>query len=205
MRSLILLVDDNLSNLQRLGNLLEDKYKTATVTDGPEALAFVRKKLPDLILLDIMMPGMDGLEVCEKLKADTGTKDIPIIFLTARTDTESIVKGFEIGAADYVTKPFRQSELIARIKTHLELQNARDEQKRLIAELQKSLGEIKTLRGLIPICSFCKKIRNDENYWEQVEVYVGRHTGAQFSHSYCPSCMKKHYPEFYDNIKEKYE
>ena len=123
---MILLVDDNPKNLQVLGNLLEENYKTAIATNGPEALAFVNKRKPDLLLLDIMMPEMDGFKVCEKLKASPDFRMIPVIFLTAKTETEDIVRGFEVGAADYVTKPFRKQELLARVRTHLKLKHSQD-------------------------------------------------------------------------------
>lgn len=128
-QSLILLVDDNVKNLQVLGTLLEGKYRTAVAKDGLKALKFVEEMLPDLILLDIMMPEMDGYTVCQKIKASDKIRDIPIILLTAKTDAEDIVKGFEAGAVDYVTKPVHKEELLARIKTHLTLQQTRKELK----------------------------------------------------------------------------
>ncbi|MDM8542982.1 response regulator [Desulfococcaceae bacterium HSG9] len=209
-RSLILLVDDNVRNLQLLGSLLNESYKTAIALDGVDALSFVRKRRPDLILLDVMMPKMNGFQVCEILKAEKETKEIPIIFLTGKTDSESVVKGFEIGANDYIQKPFKQKELLARVKTHISLQEAHDIQKRLISEkekliseLQEALKEIKTLRGFIPICSFCKKIRNDDQYWEEVDVYIHKHAEVSFSHGICPDCVVKHYPEFSDKVIER--
>ncbi len=201
---LVLLVDDNVKNLQLLGSLLNEHYKTAVALNGFEALTFVRNKRPDLILLDIMMPEMDGFEVCEELNKDPELKKIPVLFLTAKADAETVVKGFKIGAKDYITKPFNHDELLARVKTHLDLKMAYDiqnrlisEKEQLIAELQKALKEIKTLKGLIPICMFCKKIRNDEQYWERLEEYFHKRTDARFSHGICPDCAKKHYPEFY--------
>ena len=122
---LILMVDDNPHNLQLLGTLLEGTYQTAIVRDGRKALEFVKKRLPDVILLDIMMPEIDGFEVCARLKADPTTSAIPIIFLTAKTETADILKGFQLGAVDYVTKPFQKEELLARINTHLALQAAK--------------------------------------------------------------------------------
>ncbi len=209
-RSLILLVDDNVRNLQLLGSLLNESYKTAVALDGVDALSFVRKRRPDLILLDIMMPKMNGFQVCEILKAEKETKEIPIIFLTGKTDTESVVKGFEIGANDYIHKPFNQKELLARVKTHMSLQEAHNIQKRLISEkekliseLQEALKEIKTLRGFLPICSFCKKIRNDDQYWEEIDVYIHKHAEVSFSHGICPDCVVKHYPEFSDKVLER--
>ncbi|MFC1708393.1 response regulator, partial [Planctomycetota bacterium] len=123
---LVLIVDDNPRNLQVLGpTLREQRYDLTAATDGETALRIAHEAEPDLILLDIMMPGMDGYTVCERLKASPTTAEIPVIFLTARTDTDSLVKGFELGAVDYVTKPFQRQELLSRVSTHLELREAR--------------------------------------------------------------------------------
>ncbi|MEA3554312.1 MAG: response regulator [Campylobacterota bacterium] len=117
----ILVVDDTQSNIDVLIELL-DEYDIIVATDGATAIEILNEdKDIDLILLDIMMPHMDGFEVCEILKNNAETKDIPIIFLTAKTDDDSIQKGFEIGGVDYITKPFRPVELISRIKTHLKI------------------------------------------------------------------------------------
>lgn len=126
-KRLILIVDDLPENLQVLaGHLTEQGYEILAATNGPRALALVRNRKPDLILLDIMMPEMDGFAVCTALKSDMDSADIPVIFITARTDTEDILHGFQLGAVDYVTKPFRPPELLARVRTHLELKSSRD-------------------------------------------------------------------------------
>ena len=170
---LVLAVDDKPQNLQFLGKVLSDSgYEVGLAQNGQEALNFVKKSEPDLILLDIMMPGMDGYEVCERLKKDFSARHIPIIFLTAKTDSEDIVKGFDVGGVDYVTKPFNCAELLARIKTHL---------------------EIRTLRGLLPMCSKCKKIRNDKGFWKQVDSYIERHSQITFTHGICPECLTELY------------
>jgi len=179
-KDLVLVVDDNPQNLQVLGPMLEKNgYDIAFATSGEQALEFVAGEIPDLVLLDIMMPGMDGYQVCERLRKKKGTASIPVIFLTAKSDTDDIVRGFEAGGVDYVTKPFNSAELLARVKTHLELKNARE--------------EIKTLRGILPICAHCKKVRNDSGFWEQVEVYVRNHSEAEFTHGLCPDCEKELY------------
>ena len=135
-KPLILIVDDEPKNLQVLGNMLrESDYKVSAATDGRKALEMMERLRPDLILLDIIMSEPDGLQVCERLKACEEKKDIPVIFLTAKTDTEDIVKGFELGAVDYITKPFNVTELLARVKTHLELRKA---QKDMIKLEQKN-------------------------------------------------------------------
>jgi putative two-component system response regulator len=118
----VLMVDDNPTNLQVLQATLEGRgYRLLAARDGASALAVTTKALPDLILLDIMMPEMDGYEVCRRLKADPATFEIPIIFLSALTQTEDKVKGLELGAVDYITKPFQPEEVIARVNTHLTL------------------------------------------------------------------------------------
>lgn len=118
----ILVVDDTLINLQLLKTILsEEKYQIHVAQNGIQALKKVAAVRPDLILLDVMMPGMDGFETCTHLKSSQETEDIPVIFLTARTATKDIVKGFEFGAVDYVTKPFQAAELLARVRIHLEL------------------------------------------------------------------------------------
>jgi len=149
-KSLILLVDDNPKNLQVLGNLLEGSYKTAVTESGVEALEFVKKKPPDLILLDILMPEMDGYEVCRRLQDDPATKEIPVIFLTAKTETEDIVRGFEIGAVDYITKPFNGTELLARVKTHLELKQSKEQYKTALKALELSQMKLETVFQNIP-------------------------------------------------------
>lgn len=183
--SLILIVDDNMENLKVLGGLLNDEgYLIAVSTNGKDALDFTEKNKPDLILLDIMMPGMNGYETCEKLKENAGTKDIPVIFLSALGETDDIVKGFEAGGVDYVMKPYNSRELLARVKTHI--------------DLKKAMEEIRALRGIIPICAKCKKIRDDHGFWEQVEEYVAKRSGAIFSHSVCPECARELYGDILD-------
>lgn len=123
----ILAVDDNQENLRVVSNYLkEKKYKIALAMDGKSALSILESTKIDLILLDIMMPGMDGFEVCRQIKALPSMKDIPIIFLTAKNDTEDVVKGFQLGGVDYITKPFRHEELFARVNTHVQLKIMRD-------------------------------------------------------------------------------
>ena len=134
---LILLVDDNPKNLQVLGNLLEE-YRTAVATGGREALKFVRKIQPDLVLLDVMMPDMDGFEVCEALQASAETRPIPVIFLTAKTEAEDVVKGFRLGAVDYIAKPFRKEELLARVRTHLKLKKTENALRRAMADYKSA-------------------------------------------------------------------
>ena len=115
----ILVVDDTETNIDILLGLLDEKYDVLVAMDGESALEIADEEELDMVLLDIMMPGMDGYEVCEKLKANPKTHNIPIIFLTAKTDEDSIEKAYDVGGIDYVTKPFKPRELLMRIKTHL--------------------------------------------------------------------------------------
>ncbi|MCP4216693.1 MAG: response regulator [bacterium] len=183
-KKLILIVDDNPDNRKVLGTLLREYgYEVGAAHDGYRALTFIKNELPDLILLDVMMPGMDGFEVCERLKADMWTKHIPVIFLTAKTNTEDIVRGFRTGGVDYISKPFNNEELMARVNMHIEL---------------------KILRGIIPVCSSCKSIRDDKGYWHSVEEYLENCSDAVLSHSLCSCCSDRLYgdQEWYRKSKE---
>lgn len=188
--AVILAVDDNLTNLQILLDYLTDAgFKIIVAEDGEEALERAEFACPDLILLDVMMPGIDGFETCRRLKENPKTKEIPIIFITALSGPTDKVKGFESGGTDYIAKPFYQEEVLARITAHLTI---RRQQK----ALEEALDKVKLLSGFLPICCNCKKIRNDTGYWEQIEVYIRDHSEAEFSHGICPECMKKLYPEY---------
>ncbi len=191
-KPLILIVDDTPQNVQVLARTLEEEnYELAVAMNGKDALAFVKREEPDLILLDVMMPEMDGYEVCRILKENEKTAGIPVIFLTAKRETDDIVKGFDAGGVDYIIKPFNGKELMARVNAHVELALARK--------------EIHELQGIIPICSNCKNVRDDEGYWQQVETYVENRSEASFSHGVCPDCVEKLYgdKEWFKKAKEK--
>lgn len=197
--STILVVDDNNDNLRLLTGLLnEHHYKVRLAPSGKRALATIRKEAPDLVLLDIMMPEIDGFEVCRQLKEDEQTAGIPIIFISALDETIDKVKAFTLGGVDYITKPFNAEEVLARIKTHLTLRFLQLQLEKKNSELRKALDENKILRGILPICASCKKIRNDDGCWEQIESYIRDHSEAEFSHGICLECAKKLYPEFID-------
>lgn len=139
----ILIVDDAPKNIQVVANLLgEEEHEISYATNGKQALAHMEETEFDLVLLDVMMPGMDGYEVCREIKKNKNRNDLPVIFITARTDEESIVEGFEAGGQDYVTKPFNSAELKARVRTHLKLKSFEDSQRVLI---NNALAELKYL------------------------------------------------------------
>lgn len=316
----ILIVDDTPANLRLLAQMLADQgFRVRAATSGARALASIRAEPPDLILLDIRMPQMDGYEVCRRLKRDEQTRQIPIIFISALGETEDKVKAFTMGGVDYITKPLHIEEVLARVQTHLTLRvnqeryematlagrvgvwdwdiqgdqfylgpgvkallgysedempsdleswaghahpddraafletirahlagqageyvrelrmvhrdgrvrwfliqgqtmrntqgrpirllgtatdvterrQAEEAQKELIEQLRRALSQVKTLSGLLPICASCKKIRDDQGYWQQVEEYVRAHADVEFSHGICPDCAEKLYGDLY--------
>lgn len=136
-KEMILVVDDQMTNLKILSSILSKEYSLGIANSGENAMKYLASNTPDLILLDIMMPEMDGYEVCQKIKQNEDYQDIPIIFLTAKTDIDDVVKGFEYGAVDYITKPFNISELKVRVRNHLNLQAARNELKEANQKLKK--------------------------------------------------------------------
>jgi len=194
----ILMVDDRPENLLVLDRLLDDmELDLVRATSGNEALGLALERDFALVLLDVQMPQMDGLEVAELMQANEQTKHIPIIFVTATSkEQESVLKAYESGAVDYVVKPIDPLILRSKVRIFAQLHRQR-------TIIQQQLEEIKTLRGIFPICSHCKKIRNDTGYWEEVEVYVRDHSDAEFSHSVCPECIKTHYPEFAEGISRE--
>ena len=158
----------------------------------------------DLILMDVLMPEQDGVETCRQIKNCAHLRDIPVIMVTAKNDLSNLQAAFAAGANDYINKPVQGVELLARVASALALKQETDRRKahelelrRSNEELQRALKEVKVLRGLIPICASCKKIRNDGGFWQQLEEYLGEHSEAEFSHGLCQPCIKKLYPGVY--------
>ncbi len=154
----------------------------------------------DLILMDIEMEEMDGIEATRRIKSNRLFQDVPIIMVTGDTRSESLQAAFDAGAVDYITKPVRKIELLARVRSFLQLKQTTDDRKareaeneKLIAELQEALARVKLLNGLLPICASCKRIRDDNGYWNQIESYIRDHSEADFSHGLCPKCADKLY------------
>ena len=167
-------------------------YEVITTAGGGEAWAAISAAgAPKLAILDWMMPDIDGLEICRRARQRPNGQPLHIILLTARGRKEDVITGLQAGADDYVTKPFDHEELRARVQVGvriIELQAALADR---VVELEEALSRVRQLRGLLPICSYCKKIRDDQNYWQQVEQYVGAHSDVQFSHGICPDCYHK--------------
>jgi DNA-binding response OmpR family regulator len=143
-------------------------------------------------MLDWMMPEIDGLDVCRRMRATMPNAATYIILVTARGGLENVVRGLEAGADDYITKPFDPRELRARLHVGVRIVQLQKALRERFEELEEALKRVKQLQGLLPICSYCKKIRNDRNYWEQVDAYITSHSEAQFSHGVCPDCYEIH-------------
>ena len=175
----ILIADDDRTTTVMLGRTLESwGFRVSIVHDGVAAWARMTEvEPPALVIADWMMPGLDGLEICRRIRAASVASYAYVILLTARTSRQDLVEGLEAGADDYLTKPFDPDELRARIHVG----------QRTLA----LIGSIKQLTGLLPICSYCKRIRSDQNYWEQVDSYIAQHTDVRFSHSICPACYAR--------------
>ncbi len=160
---------------------------------GEDAIEMADQKRPDVVLMDIRLrDDMDGIEAAEKIYTRFG---IPVVFLSAFSDPDLLDRAKRVGSFGYLVKPFNERELYAALEMTAYRVEAEKEREALIAELSDALEHVKTLRGIVPICSHCKKIRDDEGYWHRVEEYVTAHTEAQFSHSICVDCLGEFYPD----------
>ena len=167
-------------------------YELVVTGNGLEAWeALQAADAPQLAVLDWMMPGLDGVEVCRRARQMTRTESVYIILLTAKAEKNNIVEGLEAGANDYVIKPFAREELRARVGVGERVIHLQNDLAARVNDLQEALSQVKQLQGILPICSHCKKVRDDKNYWQQVESYVGKHSEAKFSHSICPECYEE--------------
>lgn len=184
--------DDAVSRHVLQATLSKWQHDVVVTSDGAQALACLsRDDRPSLAVLDWMMPGVDGLQVCRAVRAAETNRPLYLILLTAKGQKDDIVAGLDAGADDYVLKPFDHAELRARIQVGvrtLALQQALADR---VRELEVALNQIEVLRGILPICSYCKKVRDDQNYWQQVESYISAHSEARFSHCICPDCYSE--------------
>jgi phosphoserine phosphatase RsbU/P len=189
--NILIAEDDSISRRTLEITLQKCGHQVEVVCDGQAAYeALVRADAPPLAILDWMMPGMDGLAVCRRLRERVGGRSAYVILLTARCDKRDIVAGLESGADDYITKPFDREELLARVNVGSRIISLQNSLAQRVEQLEQALKRVKQLQGLLPICCYCKCIRNDSNYWQRVEEYIGEHSDAQFSHGICPKCFE---------------
>ena len=164
-------------------------YESSIVHDGEQAWDRLRSATePTLAILDWMMPKMDGPDICRRVRDDLTLAHMYLLLVTARESRADVVAGLDAGADDYIIKPFDPDELRARVAVGFRILALQQRLAERVAELQTALSNVKQLRGLLPICSYCKRIRGDDQYWQQVEGYVAEHSDAQFSHGICPTC-----------------
>ena len=196
----ILIVDDDPMNIQLLTKALQATYDICIATNGFDAIDQVKETSPDLLILDVMMPDLSGFDVCKIIKSEEAYADIPILFLTAMGTIESEITGLKLGGIDYLTKPVKIDLLELRVRNHIELKRRNDLVREQRDLLESVLARIKQLEGIIPICAYCKKIRDDQQIWHQLETYISNHSEAQFSHGMCPACAKEQM-EIIQNLK----
>jgi len=173
-------------------SLLQWGYRPIVCPDGLEALGLLRADdAPRIAVLDWVMPGMDGVDICRAIRDSNTPKQPYLILLTARVRPEDIVQGLRAGADDYITKPVDREEFEARLQVASRIVGLQQRLSDRVNELEQALTRVRRLQGLLPICAYCKRIRDDQNYWSQVETYLAEHTDVQFSHGICPSCLER--------------
>ncbi len=193
----ILIAEDDLTSRVMLEAILNKwQYETIVTQDGESAWEVMQKPdAPELIILDWNMPKLDGLEVCRRIRQMETEQPSYIILLTSREQKGDIVIGLNAGANDYITKPYDQDELRARIAVGIRMVSLQHDLAKRIHELQEALSHVRKLQGILPICAYCKKIRDDKQYWRQVESYISEHAEVRFTHGICPTCLEKQLAE----------
>ena len=189
--------DDPVSSRILQATLLKWGYEVEVTLDGRQAWDVLqRQAAPSLAILDIMMPGMDGLEICRRVRQSPSSTPPYLILLTAKSGKEDVVKGIQAGANDYLSKPFHREELRVRVGVGVHMLALQKSLAERVEELEQALSQVNQLQGMLPICSYCKKIRDDQNYWQKVENYISDHTDVKFSHGICPDCYERVIQEF---------
>jgi phosphoserine phosphatase RsbU/P len=194
----VLIADDDAALRYGLGVQLERwGYVPIVCGDGEEARrVLLGDAPPPLAILDWSMPGADGVTLCREIRSSPALSTMYVVLLTAHDSTDAMVEGLGGGADEYVVKPFDWGVLRARIATGARVAKLQQSLAQRVAELQAALDTVKQLSGLLPICSYCKRIRRDGDYWQQLEGYIAEHSEADFSHGVCPPCFEQAKKEF---------
>ena len=197
MQEILIAEDDAVTRHLLESNLADWGYKVLATENGAEAWEQLQQEAsPRLAILDWRMPLMSGVEVCQQVRAQSNYPYTYIILLTGNTTREDLAAGFAAGADDYIFKPFDETVLHARINAGERILNLEQTLASKIVELETALTQVKQLKELLPICMFCKKIRDDNDYWHQIEAYLHQHTGTDFSHGICPDCFSRRHEMF---------
>ncbi len=201
----ILIAEDDPTSHHMLAAVLQKwGHEVASAYTGAEAWTMLESPgSPRFAILDWMMPQMDGVELVRRIRGREELNGVYVIFLTSRGEHEDVAQGLDAGANDFVRKPFDRRELKARVDVGCRVLHLQEALATRIIDLEKALAEVKVLRGLIPMCAGCKRIRDDTGYWREVEEYLMSRTEAEFSHGLCPECLRKHYPAHYEAIEQK--
>ena len=195
--------DDPISSRTLQIRLTKWGYEVTTTSNGNDALEkLTSKDAPQIAILDWMMPGLDGIEVCKQIRSSDGVQPY-IILLTANPSKENIVDGLNAGADDYLAKPFNDEELRARLHAGLRITQLQTALTQRITDLEYAMSKVKQLQGLLPICSYCKTIRDDSAYWLQVQEYVSDHNHVPLAHDICPNCHEVHLQPEIDNVSSR--
>jgi CheY-like chemotaxis protein len=190
----ILVAEDHDSARKALGSLLEWRgFAVSTVADGNAALKLLTSDdAPSIALLDWEMPGMTGIDICRAVRGNPAERYLYLIVITAREGDEGIAEAMAAGADDFIRKPFGVPEVIARVRNGQRTLKLERSLAARITELEQALEEGRQLKRLmLPICAYCKKVRDDSDYWQEIESYIHEHTGTDFTHGVCPACMER--------------
>jgi DNA-binding response OmpR family regulator len=188
----ILIAEDEPVSRRLLQKSLEHwGYEAVVCVDGTEAWSALQgEDAPPIAVLDWMMPGMDGPDICRGIRESTRAQQPYLMLLTGRTRMADVVTGLKAGADDYLTKPVDRDELEARLGVAVRVVQLQQRLAQRVAELEQAMSRVRQLQGLLPICAYCKRIRDDQNYWNQVETYIAEHLDIRFSHGICPACLE---------------
>ncbi|MGB8169734.1 MAG: response regulator [Chthoniobacteraceae bacterium] len=193
-RTRVLVAEDDEKTRTALVFLLQrHRFDVTVAIDGKEALeALITSNPPQIALLDWEMPHLDGLHVCRAVR--TLPKDhfryTYVVMVTARDQANDLLAAFEAGVDDFLSKPVDAAQLLARLRCGERVLNLEERCQQRISDLEKALDEVRQLKRLLPICMYCKKVRDDGDYWQEIDAYIHTQTGTDFSHGICPSCME---------------
>lgn len=201
----VLIIDDSTEDQETvrryLSKSLDNSYMLMEADTGEEGIDMLKEDRPDCILLDYKLPDMDGINFIRDIRVKSDIKKIPVIMFTGQGDESIAAESLKSGAQDYLVKENLTSDLLLRsIKYAIDKKQSELDREKYIKEIEDALERIKRLEGILPICCSCKKIRDDNGYWNHVEKYISDHSEAKFTHGMCPECSKELYPEIFDEL-----